>query len=54
MTLSEILRHTQYNEYDFNDVEGQTYNTNVLRVLQYYRITREDAEQAMLEKGNIR
>ena len=47
--IKPIIEHN-----DFNDVEGQTSNTNVLRVLQYYRITREDAEQAMSEIGNIR
>ena len=31
---------------NFSDIESQTDNINVLRVLQYYRITREDAEQA--------
>lgn len=31
------------------DIAGQTDNANVLRVLQYYCITREDAEQAMAD-----
>ena len=30
---------------DFSNIERQTDNANVLRVLQYYCITREDAEQ---------
>lgn len=34
---------------NFRDIENQTNNTNVLRVLKYYCITREDAEQAMVE-----
>ena len=32
---------------DFSDIRNQTNNDNILRVLQYYCITREDAEQAM-------
>lgn len=34
---------------DFSDIGNQTDNVNVLRVLQYYCITREDAERAMAE-----
>ena len=34
---------------DFSNIERQTDNANVLRVLQYYCITREDAEQVRAE-----
>lgn len=35
---------------DFSNIERQTDNANVLRVLQYYCITREDAEQVRDER----
>lgn len=35
---------------DFNDLESKTTNVNVLNVLQYYRITREDAEKELNKK----
>ena len=40
--IKPIIEHN-----DFTDIAGQTDNVNVLRVLQYYCITREDAENAM-------
>lgn len=35
---------------NFNDVGSKTTNINVLNVLQYYRITREDAEKELSKK----
>lgn len=35
---------------DFNDLESKTTNVNVINVLQYYRITREDAEKELNKK----
>ena len=32
---------------DFSDLENKTSNVNILNVLQYYRIKREDAEQEL-------
>ena len=42
--IKPIIEHN-----DFSDIGRQTKNANVLRVLQYYCITREDAERAMAE-----
>lgn len=42
--IKPIIEHN-----DFSDIGSQTDNANVLRVLQYYCITREDAERAMAE-----
>ena len=43
--IKPIIEHN-----DFSDIGSKTSNANVLRVLQYYCITREDAEQAMAQK----
>lgn len=43
--IKPIIEHN-----DFSDIESKANSANVLRVLQYYRITREDAEQAMAPK----
>lgn len=42
--IKPIIEHN-----DFSDIGNQTDNANVLRVLQYYCITREDAERAMAD-----
>ena len=38
---------------DFHDLEYKTNNKNVLSVLQYYTITRDDAEKAIKQNKNI-
>ena len=43
-TIKPIIEHN-----DFSNIDSRTENANVLRVLQYYCITREDAERAMAE-----
>ena len=43
--IKPIIEHNH-----FSDIQSKTNNPNVLRVLQYYCITREDAEQAMIQK----
>ena len=42
--IKPIIEHN-----DFSEIGRQAENANVLRVLQYYCITREDAERAMTE-----
>ena len=42
--IKPIIEHN-----DFSDIGNQTDNANALRVLQYYCITREDAERAIAE-----
>ena len=42
--IKPIIEHN-----DFSNIDSQTENANVLHVLQYYCITREDAERAMAE-----
>ena len=40
--INPIIEHN-----DFHDMESKTDNQNVLSVLRYYTITRDDAERAL-------